>query len=57
MDTEKARCLPIVFCVFTNKIDIYYDTKEGLIKLCGLDMYINKANSKHLSDTLTTKYN
>jgi hypothetical protein len=47
-DTEEARCLPIVFRAFANRIDVYYDAEEGLIKLYGLDMYMNEANGKHL---------
>jgi hypothetical protein len=48
ISAEEARRLPIVFRAFTNKIDVYYDAEEGLIKLYGLDMYMNEANSKHL---------
>jgi hypothetical protein len=40
-DVEEARGLPIVFRTFGNKIEVCYDTEEGLIKLCGLDVYMN----------------
>jgi hypothetical protein len=45
-DPEEARGLPIVFRAFGNKIEVCYDTEEGLIKLCGLDVYMNEADGK-----------
>ncbi|KAH0536321.1 hypothetical protein FGG08_006794 [Glutinoglossum americanum] len=43
-DAEDARGLPIVFRAFGNKIEVCFDSEEGLIKLCGLDMYMNEAD-------------
>ena len=37
---EEARGLPIVFRAFGNEIEVCYNTKEGLIKLCGIDVYM-----------------
>lgn len=37
---EDARGLPIVFRPERNKIEVYYSSEEGLINLCGLDMYM-----------------
>jgi hypothetical protein len=45
-DVEDARGLPIVFRAFGNKIEVCYDTEEGLIKLCGLDVYMNQADGQ-----------
>jgi hypothetical protein len=45
-DAEEARGLLIVFCAFGNNIEVCYDTKEGLIKLCGLDVYMNEADGE-----------
>jgi len=45
-DTEEARGLPIVLRPFHNKIEVCYNSEEGLIKLCGLDMYMNEANGE-----------
>lgn len=46
-DPEEARGLPIVFRAFGNKIEVCYDTEEGLIKLCGLDVYMNENDGKY----------
>ncbi|KAI0103024.1 heterokaryon incompatibility protein-domain-containing protein [Nemania sp. FL0031] len=40
---EDARGLRIGFCAFGNSIEVCYDSVEGLIKLCGLDIYMSKA--------------
>jgi hypothetical protein len=45
-DAEEARGLPIVFRAIGNKIKVCYDTEEGLIKLCGLDVYMNEADGE-----------
>ena len=45
-DAEEARGLPIVFRVSGNKIEVCFDTEEGLIKLCSLDVYMNKADGE-----------
>jgi hypothetical protein len=45
-DVEEARGLPIVFRAFGNKIEVCYDTEEGLIKLCGLDVYMDKVDGE-----------
>lgn len=41
-----AKGLPIVFRSWQNKIEVCYDSKEGLIKLCGLDVYMNEADGE-----------
>ncbi len=46
-DPEETKGLPIVFRAFGNKIEVCYDTEEGLIKLCGLDVYMNEADGKY----------
>jgi len=43
-DAEEARGLPLVFRALDNKIEVCYDTEEGLIKLCGLDVYMNEVD-------------
>lgn len=43
-DPEEARGLPIIFRAFSNKIEVCYDAKEGLINLCCLDIYMDKAD-------------
>jgi hypothetical protein len=45
-DAEEARGLPIVFRASGNKIEVCFDTEEGLIKLCGLDVYMNEADGE-----------
>jgi len=45
-DAEEARGLPIVFRAFGNKIEVCYDTEEGLVKLCGLDVYMNEVDGE-----------
>ena len=44
---EEARGLPIVFRAFDNKVEVCYDTDEGLIKLCGLDVCMNEADGEY----------
>lgn len=39
--TEDVKGLPIVFRPFWNKIEVCYNTMEGLIKLCGLDLHMH----------------
>ena len=41
-DPEEARGLPIVFRARNNKIEVCYDTEEGPINLCGLDVCMNE---------------
>ena len=39
--------LPIVFRSYENKIEVCYcSAEEGLIKLCGLDVYMNEVDSE-----------
>ena len=45
-DAEDARGLPIVFRAFDNKIEVCFDAEEGLIELCGLDMYMNEVDGE-----------
>ncbi len=45
-DTEEVRGLPIIFRTFGNKIEVCYNTEEGLIKLCGLNVYMNEADGE-----------
>ncbi|KAI1131181.1 heterokaryon incompatibility protein-domain-containing protein [Nemania abortiva] len=40
---EDARGLRIGFCTFENKIEVCYDSEEGPIRLCGLDVYMSEA--------------
>lgn len=49
-DAEEARGLPIVFRAFSEscKIEVRYDTKEGLIPLCVLDTYMNEVDGVYL---------
>jgi hypothetical protein len=42
----EARGLPIVFHASGNKIEVCFDTKKRLIKLCGLDVYMNEADGE-----------
>lgn len=48
-DAEAARGLQIVFRVARNKIEVCYnaDAQGGLIKLCGLDVYMYKPDGKY----------
>jgi hypothetical protein len=48
-DLEVARGLQIIFRVSYGKIGVYYDTttKEGLIRLCGLDLYMDASDGKY----------
>ena len=43
---EDAKGLPIVFCASGNGIQVCYDTAEGLIRLCGLEVYMNGPDGK-----------
>lgn len=45
-DPEDARGLPIVLRAFDNKIEVCYDTEEGFIKLCCLDVYMDEVDGK-----------
>lgn len=47
-DMEDARNLPIVLRPFRNKIEVCYSSGEGLIKLCGLDMYMDRTNGEYI---------
>jgi hypothetical protein len=46
-DPEEARGLPIVFRAFDNKIGVCYDTEEGLIELCSLDVYMGEVDGEY----------
>lgn len=48
-DVEVARGLQIIFRASCNKIEVCYDTdaKEGLIKLCGLDLYMDELDGEY----------
>jgi hypothetical protein len=46
-DPEEAKGLPIVFRAFGNKIEVCYDTEEGLIKLCCLDVYMDEVDGEY----------
>ena len=48
-DEEVARGLQIIFRASGSKIKACYDTgdKEGLIKLCGLDVYMDEADGEY----------
>ena len=41
---EDTRGLPIGFRPFQNKIEVCYNSNEGPIKLCGLDLYMSSAD-------------
>ncbi|THV48857.1 hypothetical protein BGAL_0224g00190 [Botrytis galanthina] len=43
-DVEVARGLQIIFRVSCTRIEVCYDTKEGLVKLCGLDIYMDESD-------------
>lgn len=45
---EIARGLAIVFRPIKNKIEVSYSSKEGMIKLCGLDAYMNAADGEYV---------
>jgi hypothetical protein len=40
---EDAKDLPLAFRPYQNKIEICYNTAEGLITLCRLDVYMDRA--------------
>ena len=48
-DAEVARGLQIIFRASCNKIEVCYNTdaKEGLIKLCGLDVYMDEPDGEY----------
>jgi hypothetical protein len=48
-DVEVARGLQIIFRAIGGKIEVCYnaDAKEGLIKLCGLDTYMDGPNGEY----------
>ena len=47
-DVEVARGLQIMFRASCNKIEVCYNTdaREGLIKLCGLDVYMDEPDGE-----------
>jgi hypothetical protein len=48
-DAEVARGLQIIFRASCGKIEVCYNTdaKEGLIKLCGLDVYMDEPDGEY----------
>jgi hypothetical protein len=44
---EEARGLPIIFRASGNGIVVCYDTTEGLIRLCGFEVYMNEPDGKY----------
>ena len=48
-DVEDARGLQIIFRASRYKIEVCYNTdaKEGLIKLCGLDVYMDEPDGEY----------
>jgi hypothetical protein len=48
-DGEVARGLQIIFRASCSKIDVCYNTdaREGLIKLCGLNVYMDEPNGEY----------
>lgn len=47
-DVEIARGLQIIFRASHNKIEVCYQTdKEGSIKLCGLDVYMDEPDGEY----------
>jgi hypothetical protein len=46
-DPEDARGLPIVFRAFNNKIEVCFNTEEGLIELCCLDVYMDEVDGEY----------
>ena len=45
-DTEVARGLPIVFRPLLNNTMVCYNSEEGLIKICLLDMYMKETHGE-----------
>ena len=43
VDPELARDLPLVFRPDSNRLEVCYNSEQGLIKLCRLDVYMNEA--------------
>lgn len=43
VDPELARGIPLIFRPYENKVDVCYNSDEGLIKLCRFDIYMNEA--------------
>jgi hypothetical protein len=48
-DIEVARGLQIMFRTSCSKIEVCYNTdaKEGLVKLCGFDVYMDEADGEY----------
>jgi hypothetical protein len=57
INAEKARNVPIVSRVFNNKVEICYDDKPALIKLCGLDLYMDEVHGEQIDAEIDSKKN
>ena len=49
MSLMRKRQKGCVFRALYNKVEVCYDTEEWLIKLCGLDVYMDEVDSNSLT--------
>jgi hypothetical protein len=52
---EDARGLPIGFRLSGNNIEVCYNSEEGLIRLCGLVLYMNETHGMSLVKCMHTR--